>query len=120
MVFPPEDPRLSSVLVSMLDMTERKRAEDALRVSQAQKGAVIELALDGVIVIDEQGYILEFNRAAERIFGFTAEEMVGGGPTPPLCRRAEREGLGAGCAAGCCAARSSAMPGVRRQRKDHN
>jgi PAS domain S-box-containing protein len=77
MVFPPEDPRLGSVLVSMLDMTERKRAEDALRVSQAQKGAVIELALDGVIVVDEQGCILEFNPAAERIFGIKRADALG-------------------------------------------
>jgi PAS domain S-box-containing protein len=77
MVFPPEDPRLSSVLVSMLDMTERKRAEDALRVSQAQKTAVIELALDAVIVIDERGDILEFNPAAERIFGVKRADAVG-------------------------------------------
>ena len=77
MVFPAEDPRLSSVLVSMLDMTERKRAEDALQVSQAQKSAVIELALDGVIVIDERGRILEFNPAAERIFGIRRADALG-------------------------------------------
>jgi PAS domain S-box-containing protein len=77
MVFPPEDPRLSSVLVSMLDMTERKRAEDALRASQAQKGAVIELALDAVVVIDERGCILEFNPAAERIFGIRRADALG-------------------------------------------
>jgi PAS domain S-box-containing protein len=77
MVFPPEEPRLDSVLVSMLDMTERKRAEDALRVSQAQKGAVIELALDAVIVIDERGCILEFNPAAERIFSIRRADALG-------------------------------------------
>ncbi len=77
MVFPSEDPRLSSVLVSMLDMTERKRAEDALQVSQAQKSAVIELSLDGVIVIDEHGRILEFNPAAERMFGIRRSDALG-------------------------------------------
>ena len=77
MVFPSEDPRLKSVLVTMLDVTERKRAEDALRASQAQKSAVIELALDGVVVIDEQGCILEFNPAAERIFGIRRADALG-------------------------------------------
>jgi PAS domain S-box-containing protein len=77
MVFPSDDPRLNSVLVSMLDMTERKRAEDALRLSQAQKSAVIELALDGVIVIDERGCIVEFNPAAERIFGIRRVDALG-------------------------------------------
>jgi PAS domain S-box-containing protein len=61
----------------MLDMTERKRAEDALQVSQAQKSAVIELSLDGVIVIDEQGTILEFNPAAERMFGIRRSDALG-------------------------------------------
>ena len=75
--FPPDDPRLDSVLVSILDVTERKRAEDALRASQTQKSAVIELALDGVIVIDEHGCILEFNPAAERIFGIRRADALG-------------------------------------------
>ena len=77
MVFPCDDPHLNSVLVSVLDVTERKHAEDALRASQAQKSAVIELALDGVIVIDERGCILEFNSAAERIFGIRRENALG-------------------------------------------
>jgi PAS domain S-box-containing protein len=78
MVFPwGDDPRISSVLVSLLDVTERMRAEDALRASQAQKSAVIELALDGVIVIDERGCILEFNPAAERIFGIRRADALG-------------------------------------------
>src|SRR5688572_1053545 len=77
MVFPSDDQRLSSVLVSLLDVTERNRAEDALRASQAQRSAVIELALDGVIVIDEQGCILEFNPAAERIFGIRRADALG-------------------------------------------
>ncbi|HKP24076.1 MAG TPA: PAS domain S-box protein, partial [Dongiaceae bacterium] len=77
MVFPWDDQRLSSVLVSLLDVTERKRAVDALQVSQAQKSAVIELSLDGVIVIDEQGGILEFNPAAERMFGIRRPDALG-------------------------------------------
>jgi PAS domain S-box-containing protein len=77
MVFPSDDQRLTSVLVSLLDVTERKRAEDALQVSQAQKSAVIELALDGVIVIDERGCIVEFNPAAERMFGIRRSDALG-------------------------------------------
>ena len=38
---------------------------------------VIETALDGVIVADLDGKILRFNAAAERIFGHTAEEVIG-------------------------------------------
>jgi PAS domain S-box-containing protein len=53
------------------------RSRERVRASEAQKGAVIELALDAVIVIDELGRILEFNPAAERIFGFTRTEVLG-------------------------------------------
>ena len=77
MVFPWDDQRLTSVLVSLLDVTERRRAEEALRASQAQKSAVIELAIDGVIVIDERGHILEFNPAAERMFGIRRSNALG-------------------------------------------
>ncbi len=68
----------SSVFVGVIhDLTERKRAEQALRASEAQKGAVLEVALDAVIVIDEQGRILEFNPAAERIFGIVRADALG-------------------------------------------
>jgi PAS domain S-box-containing protein len=77
MAFPSDDPKLRSVLVSLLDVTERKRAEDAVRASQIQKSAVIEIALDGVIVIDERGRIVEFNSAAEKIFGLKRVDAIG-------------------------------------------
>ncbi len=44
---------------------------------QAQASAILEAAVDGIIIIDVQGRIREFNRAAERIFGYSREEMVG-------------------------------------------
>ncbi|MBW8855329.1 MAG: PAS domain-containing protein, partial [Bradyrhizobium sp.] len=44
MAFPSDDPSLNSVLVSLLDITERKRAEDALRLSQAaEREAEVQL-----------------------------------------------------------------------------
>jgi len=68
----------SSVFVGViLDLTERNRAEQALRASEAQKGAVLEVALDAVIMIDEQGRILEFNPAAERIFAIARADALG-------------------------------------------
>ncbi len=43
----------------------------------ARYRSIIEATVDGVIIIDEHGTIETFNRAAERIFGYTAEEVLG-------------------------------------------
>ena len=56
---------------------DQRRAEEALRESEARKTAILETALDGIITIDHQGRILEFNPAAEAIFGYTRAEAVG-------------------------------------------
>ena len=39
--------------------------------------AVVDTAVDGVILIDAQGRVLMFNPACEKLFGYTAEEVVG-------------------------------------------
>ena len=38
--------------------------------------AVVETAVDGFIIIDEQGRILLFNPACERLFGYSADEVM--------------------------------------------
>ena len=58
------------------DMTERKRAEDALRESEAQFRHLWEATIEG-IVIHDQGIILEVNEAAGQLFGYTHEQAVG-------------------------------------------
>ena len=39
--------------------------------------ALLDAAVDGIIIIDHQGCIQEFNRAAERLFGYPAQEVLG-------------------------------------------
>jgi PAS domain S-box-containing protein len=59
------------------EFIESLRIAEAVRVSEARKSAVVASSIDGVITIDHEGLIVEFNPAAERIFGHTAEAAVG-------------------------------------------
>ena len=59
------------------DLTAREQAEKELRESEARLRAVISTAVDGVILIDAQGCVLMFNPACERLFGYSADEVVG-------------------------------------------
>ncbi len=59
------------------DITERKRAEEALREAATRLRTVADTAVDGLILIDANGSLLMFNRACERLFGYGAEEMIG-------------------------------------------
>jgi len=69
--------KVSAVCGISTDITERKRAEDALRQSDARTRAMIDAALDAIIAMDEMGVIREFNPAAERIFGYRRDETIG-------------------------------------------
>ena len=59
------------------DVTGLKERELALRDSEAQKAGILKAAIDGVVTIDEEGTVLEFNEAAEEMFGWKADEIIG-------------------------------------------
>jgi two-component system sensor kinase FixL len=59
------------------DLTERVSLENRLRASEARWRAVIESAVDAIIVIDARGRIEASNPAAERLFGYTEHEVIG-------------------------------------------
>jgi PAS domain S-box-containing protein len=67
-----------SIFVGIIhDLTERERAEQALRESAARLKAVVDTAVDGVILINAEGRVLMFNPACERLFGYRADEVIG-------------------------------------------
>ncbi|MEV4512158.1 PAS domain S-box protein [Dactylosporangium sp. NPDC049525] len=79
------------------DALHRARASDAVRRSEARLRAVLDSALDCVVIADADGVILEFNPAACRTFGYRRDDAVGRELAelivPPSLRAAHREGL---------------------------
>ena len=61
----------------ILRTTKHKRAKDELRESEARYRAVVDTASDAIITITPDGMIHSFNRGAEHIFGYKAEEVLG-------------------------------------------
>jgi PAS domain S-box-containing protein len=59
------------------DITGRKRAEEALRTSQAQMAGIIASAMDAIIAVDADQKITLFNAAAEKMFRCSAAEAIG-------------------------------------------
>jgi PAS domain S-box-containing protein len=55
---------------------DRRTAERLLREREATLRAILETAVDAIIVIDEAGTVLSFNAAAERMFGYGAAEVL--------------------------------------------
>jgi PAS domain S-box-containing protein len=75
----------------------RKHEEAAAAESQRRTRAMMDTALDAVIVMDHDGTISEFNPAAERMFGYRRDDVLGrvlaGLLIPPQLREQHREGL---------------------------
>ena len=59
------------------DISERKRAEEALRESEARKRAILESAMDCIITMDHEGLVVDWNPAAEKTFGYSKAEIIG-------------------------------------------
>jgi two-component system sensor histidine kinase UhpB len=67
-----------SLMLSMaLDITERKQAEQALRDSEEKFRTFIEASLEAIMLIDEQGTLIEWNRAYEEVTGLKRNEAIG-------------------------------------------
>jgi len=59
------------------DITERKQVEEALRDSEERFRSLAQTASDAIISIDPQGKIIFWNKAAETIFGYSTDEILG-------------------------------------------
>lgn len=72
-----EDGVFQGAFAMLTDITERKRAEEALRESESRYRHLFELESDALFLIDnETGQILEANRAAEVLYGYSRAELL--------------------------------------------
>ncbi len=70
---------LATVLLGLLFLDQEKHLlnEEKLAVSEERFRAISELALDAILVIDAAGAIVYFSPAAEKMFGYSADEAIG-------------------------------------------
>ena len=66
-----------AVLIVCEDITQRKRAEEELRASEARFRTLVDHATDAFFLVDERGTILDVNRQACDGLGYTRDELIG-------------------------------------------
>ena len=59
------------------EVVQRKAAEQAARAGQARLQAIFDTVVEAIVVIDSRGSIQQWSRSAERMFGYSADEMLG-------------------------------------------
>ncbi len=69
--------RIIGALKIARDITTRKAAENTLLEREAHLRSILDTVPDGMIVIDERGFVQSFSPTAERMFGYAAGEVIG-------------------------------------------
>lgn len=70
------DDTITGVQGVLTDVTERKQAEGALQESEQKFRSTVEQSSDGIVLMDEQGIVVEWNKGQEQITGLRRDEVV--------------------------------------------
>ncbi|MBM4242078.1 MAG: PAS domain S-box protein, partial [Euryarchaeota archaeon] len=90
-------PGTGNSVASLLDITERKQAEESLRESEEKYRKLVNTSVDGVISVDSQMKVILWNQASERLFGYAEKEILGKSLmkiVPKRYRKAKERGFG--------------------------
>ncbi len=99
------------------DVTLRKRASEAIRLSEAKFSGIVSIASDAIISVDKDQRITIFNEGAEKIFGYATREVLGTALErliPERFRAAHREDFAAFAAGREAARRMREIFGLRK------
>ncbi len=72
-----DEPAVGAIVVNFRDVTERRRAEDALRASELRLRHIVENAQDLIYYCNPAGHFTYVNPAAERVMKFSQQELLG-------------------------------------------
>jgi PAS domain S-box-containing protein len=81
-----------SCFVTMVDINERKRAEEALKASEEKFRNLFQTMIQGVVYQDADGRIISANPAAERILGLSLDQMQGRSSLDPRWHAIHEDG----------------------------
>ena len=87
---------MGSIGYQIGDFLTRIKIEAIVIEEQTRSRAILETALDAIISIDHRGRVTEFNRAAERMFGYARSQTIGQELASLIIPRALRDGHRAG------------------------
>ena len=65
------------VLSAIVDITDRKLAEEVRSLTEAKFRGLVEAAPDAVVVVNRKGQIVLVNKQVEKLFGYAREELLG-------------------------------------------
>ena len=66
-----------NISIFIKDITRRKQTEEKLFKQSAKISAIVDNAADGILTINKKGFIQTFNAAAEMMFGYLGNEVIG-------------------------------------------
>ncbi|MBI1311195.1 PAS domain S-box protein [bacterium] len=113
--------RIVGTQVLFWDVTEKHIAQEALEESTALKRAIFDSSLDCIVIVDQDGEIIDVNRSTELVFGYSRDELIGGNidekffpPELDERQRANREHYDEGISSGSMLGKRVEVPALRK------